>query len=84
MNDRNTISKPFDLLNESLGKEILVVLKGDVQVRGTLKAFDIHMNLNLENANELVDGEMKTNYGKVLLRGDSVILISPWLKSFLF
>jgi len=77
MNDRNTMSKPFDLLNESLGKEILVVLKGNVQIRGTLKAFDIHMNLNLENANELVGGEMKTNYGKVLLRGDSVILVSP-------
>lgn len=77
MNGKNTISKPFDLLNESLGREILVVLKGNVQVRGTLKAFDIHMNLNLENANELVNGEMKTNYGKVLLRGDSVILISP-------
>ena len=77
MNDRNTMSKPFDLLNESLGKEILVVLKGNVQIRGTLKAFDIHMNLNLENANELVGGEMKTNYGEVLLRGDSVILVSP-------
>ena len=77
MNDRNTMSKPFDLLNESLGKEILVVLKGNVQIRGTLKAFDIHMNLNLENANELVGGEMKNNYGKVLLRGDSVILVSP-------
>ncbi len=76
-NNKNIISKPFDLLNESLNKEILVVLKGNVQVRGTLKAFDIHMNLNLENANEMINGEMKKNYGKVLLRGDSVILISP-------
>jgi len=70
-------NKPFDLLNEALNKEILVSLKGNKQVRGTLKAFDMHMNLNLENAQELVDGEMKTNYGKVLLRGDSVILVSP-------
>ncbi len=75
MNNNN--NRPFDLLNESLNKEILVVLKGNKQVRGTLVAFDVHMNLNLENANEIVDGEMKTNYGRVLLRGDSVIMISP-------
>lgn len=72
MNDR-----PFDLLNESLGKEVLVILKGDVQMRGTLKAFDIHMNLVLEEASKLVDGEMKTKYGKVIVRGDSVIMVSP-------
>lgn len=69
--------RPFDLLNDTINKEVLVVLKGNHQVRGTLKAFDIHMNLHLENASELVDGEMKTKYGKVLVRGDSVILVSP-------
>ena len=69
--------RPFDLLNDAINKEVLVVLKGNHQVRGTLKAFDIHMNLHLENASELVDGEMKTKYGKVLVRGDSVILVSP-------
>jgi small nuclear ribonucleoprotein len=70
-------NRPFDLLNESLDKEILVVLKGNIHVRGTLKAFDIHMNLNLENASEIANGEMKTKYGRVLVRGDSVIMVSP-------
>jgi small nuclear ribonucleoprotein len=69
--------RPFDLLSEALNKEVLVVLKGGRQIRGTMKAYDVHMNLHLENANELVDGEMKTNYGKVFVRGDSVILITP-------
>jgi len=69
--------RPFDLLNDAINKEVLVVLKGNHQVRGTLKAFDIHMNLHLENASELIEGEMKTKYGKVLVRGDSVILVSP-------
>ncbi len=70
-------NRPFDLLNEALEKEVLVVLKGNHQVRGTLKAFDVHMNLHLENASQIVDNEIKTKYGKVMVRGDSVILISP-------
>ncbi|MEI7961369.1 MAG: LSM domain-containing protein [archaeon] len=70
-------NRPFDLLNEAIEKEVLVVLKGNNQVRGTLKAFDVHMNLHLENASQIVDGEIKTKYGKVMVRGDSVVLISP-------
>jgi small nuclear ribonucleoprotein len=70
-------NRPFDLLNESLGKEVLVILKGNSQMRGKLKAFDIHMNLVLEEASQLVDGEMKTKYGKIIIRGDSVIMVSP-------
>lgn len=70
-------NRPFDLLNEAIEKEVLVVLKGNNQVRGTLKAFDVHMNLHLENASQIVDGELKTKYGKVMVRGDSVVMISP-------
>ncbi|MFH1895385.1 MAG: LSM domain-containing protein [archaeon] len=70
-------SRPFDLLNDSVGKEVLVATKGNLSFRGTLKAFDIHMNVVLENAEELVDGEAKKKYGKLIIRGDTVIFISP-------
>ena len=70
-------NRPFDLLNDAIGKEVLVLLKGNNQIRGTMKAFDVHMNLVLENAEQLENGEAKTKYGKLMIRGDSVILISP-------
>ncbi len=69
-------NRPFDMLNEAIGKEILVVLKGDVTIRGTLKAFDVHLNLVMENAEELDKGQLKTKYGKLMVRGDNVIFIS--------
>ncbi|PIN85069.1 MAG: small nuclear ribonucleoprotein [Candidatus Diapherotrites archaeon CG11_big_fil_rev_8_21_14_0_20_37_9] len=68
--------RPFDLLNEAIGKNVLVELKGNIAVRGVLKAFDIHMNLTLESAEKLENGEPKSKYEKVLLRGDNVLLIS--------
>ena len=71
------VNRPFDMLNEAIGKEVMVLLKGNISVRGTLKAFDVHMNIVLENAEQLENGEMKTKFGKVMLRGDSVILVSP-------
>ena len=70
-------NRPFDLLNEAIGKEVLVSLKGDTQIRGTLKAFDVHMNIVLEHAEQHVNGEPKTKFKQIILRGDNVILIAP-------
>ena len=71
------IERPLDLLNASKGKEVLVQLKGDKQFVGTLMAFDIHINVVLDNAKELENGEVKKNIGITFLRGDTIIFISP-------
>lgn len=76
-NNEREMSRPFDLLNDSIGKGVLVILKDDMQMRGTLKAFDVHMNIVLENAEQMQNGETKVKYGKLILRGDNVLLISP-------
>jgi|TARA_B100000315_G_scaffold259360_1_gene315087 small nuclear ribonucleoprotein len=73
----NGIERPLDLLNNSKNKEVLVHLKGDKQVVGTLMAFDIHINLVLDNTKEMYDGEIKRNIGLTFLRGDTIIFISP-------
>ena len=73
----NNIERPLDLLNQSKGKEVLVQLKGDKQYVGTLVAFDIHVNVVLDNAKEVVDGQIKKQIGLTFLRGDTIIFISP-------
>lgn len=73
----NGIERPLDLLNNSKGKEVLVHLKGDKQFVGTLLAFDIHINLVLDNVREMQDNELKKSWGLTFLRGDTIIYISP-------
>jgi len=73
----NGIDRPLDLLNNSKGKEILVQLKSDRQMVGTLLAFDIHVNIVLDNAKEIEKNEVKRSVGLTFLRGDTIIFISP-------
>tara|TARA_Y100000310_G_scaffold214430_1_gene215342 strand:- start:879 stop:1121 length:243 start_codon:yes stop_codon:yes gene_type:complete len=73
----NGIERPLDLLNSAKGKEILVQLKNGKQMVGTLLAFDIHINVVLENAKEVENGEQTKSFGVTFLRGDTIIFISP-------
>lgn len=73
----NGIERPLDLLNNSKSKDVLVHLKGGKQFVGTLLAFDIHINLVLDNTKEIENGEIKRNIGLTFLRGDTIIFISP-------
>jgi small nuclear ribonucleoprotein len=73
----NGIERPLDLLNNSKGKEILVQLKNEKQLVGTLLAFDIHVNIVLDNAKEMENGEVKRSIGLTFLRGDTIVFISP-------
>ena len=70
-------ARPLDALNAARNKRVIVELKNGKQFVGTLKAFDIHINAVLENAEERESGEMKRKLGVVFLRGDTIILISP-------
>ena len=71
------IERPLDMLNQSKGKEILLQLKNDKQIVGTLVAFDIHINLVLDNAKELENNEIKRSVGLTFVRGDTIIYVSP-------
>jgi small nuclear ribonucleoprotein len=69
--------RPLDLLQQSLHKRVLVEMKGGRSFRGTLDAFDQHLNLVLSGAEEVVKDAVTPRAGLTLVRGDSVVYISP-------
>lgn len=69
-------SRPLDVLDAAKGKKIIVKLKNNNTVSGTLKAFDLHLNMWLEDA-ELDNKDSRMKFGKLLVRGDNIILVSP-------
>ena len=70
-------SRPLDTLNQSRDKKVMLELKNGKQIIGKLKAFDIHINTVLEDAEEHFEGELKRKIGKAFIRGDTIILITP-------
>ncbi|MEK6963465.1 MAG: LSm family protein [Nanoarchaeota archaeon] len=70
-------SRPLDALNKSRNKRVIVELKNSRQYTGMLKAFDIHINVVLDDAEERVDNELKRKLGTVFIRGDTITIISP-------
>ena len=63
------------LMINNRDKDVLLRLRNNKTIRGTLKEFDIHMNLTLENAEDITD-ETPVKLNTILLRGDNILLIS--------
>ncbi|MCJ7450398.1 MAG: hypothetical protein MUP58_01515 [Candidatus Nanohaloarchaeota archaeon QJJ-9] len=74
--------RPLDVLDSAKGDKVLVKLKPiggkdeSTTVSGTLKAFDLHLNMWLEDAT-VESEDSQTQYGKLLIRGDNVTFVSP-------
>ena len=77
------------LLQESIGKLVLVKLKGRRSVKGIIKGFDKQMNIVITDATEVIEQQSNNNdnsekgneesesqVGDALIRGDNVITIA--------
>ncbi len=69
------MQRPLDVLGSSTDKKIIVRTKSSENIIGILKAFDSHINIWLDDAT--INGEKEVKLGKVLIRGDSIVYISP-------
>ena len=63
------------LMTNSKDKVVLLRLRNTKTVQGVLKDFDIHMNLTLDDAED-VSEEKHEKLGKILLRGDNILAVS--------
>ena len=74
---RLSVDMAVKVLDESLGRGVLIKMKGGKVIRGILQGFDQHMNLLLEEAEEIIDEGKSNNLGTIVVRGDNVVIISP-------
>lgn len=70
-------SRPLDTLNQARNKNVMVDLKNNFRYIGKLIAFDIHVNIVLNDAEEYHNGELKRKLGVVFIRGDTITIITP-------
>ncbi len=70
-------SRPLDTLNAARNKAVMVDLKNGYRYVGKVKAFDIHINIVLDDAEEHFEGQIKRKLGTVFIRGDTITIISP-------
>ncbi len=63
------------LLNNSKNKIVQLRLRNNTTISGILQSFDVYLNLTLDDAED-ISGTKVVKLGKILLRGDNIIIIS--------
>lgn len=63
------------LMSNNKNKPVSLRLRNNKTIKGNLQDFDVHMNLTLEDAEDVTEAEPE-KLGKILLRGDNILAIS--------
>lgn len=66
------VNEPFDLMRLSLAERVFVKLRGDRELRGTLHAYDGHMNLIMSEVEETIYVVLEEEEDGVVGRAESV------------
>lgn len=71
---------PSELVDRCIGSRIWVIMKGDKEMVGTLRGFDVYVNMVLEDVTEYEHtpaGTRTTKLDQILLNGNNICLLVP-------
>ena len=71
---------PSELIDRCIGSKIWVVMKGDKELVGTLRGFDLFVNMVLEDVEEFEvsgTGTTVTHMDQILLNGNNIAVLVP-------
>ena len=72
-----SVDMAVKVLDESINKKVLIKLKGGKTITGMLQGFAQHMNLLLDQSEEIPSEGDSKSLGSIVVRGDNVVMISP-------
>ena len=72
---QTTTKRPLTTLQKSTKKNIVVILKNEVEYKGKMENVDSYMNLIMTDAEELSNGKPIGKFGRVIVRGNNVLFI---------
>ncbi|CEG11900.1 putative snRNP Sm-like protein [groundwater metagenome] len=71
--------KPLDALGDVLNKEVIVKTKNGLEISGTLRAFDMHVNIVLGNVRfkdkDLEGNIVEKRLEQIFIRGDMIVMV---------
>ncbi|KAI3430130.1 uncharacterized protein J3R85_008276 [Psidium guajava] len=69
---------PSELIDRCIGSKIWVIMKGDKELVGTLRGFDVYVNMVLEDVTEYeitTEGRRITKLDQILLNGNNIAIL---------
>ena len=69
---------PIPFLHELIAKNVLVRLKWGIEYKGILISFDKYMNLQLRDAEEIINGQTKGTLGEIIIRCNNVLFVKEY------
>ena len=72
---QTSAKRPLTTLQKNTKKRVTVKLKNEVEYKGKMDNVDSYMNLIMTDAEELHEGRVIANYGRVIVRGNNVLFI---------